>query len=407
MGIREFLRIRTQKNLANIPHAQGWYWNISGAGDYEISNNYSGFEKAYREEVWVQRCINLIASCVSCVPLKLYRGEEEVTTHPILKLLADVNPLTMNSSELWKATIIGLKVYGNAYWYLERRGKEEPQEIYWLRPSCVKIMPSTDTDKYIDHYEYIPGTKTAGYRYNPRDIIHFKYFNPDDDYYGLSQLSSVREAISADLYAQAWNKYFFKNSARPDGFFITKSTLTDEQRKMMKKSIESQFKGVSKAHTVAVLEEGMDYKQISTTPKDAEWSELRTACREAICSALGVPPVMVVAFQAATYSTAIEQKKSLWHETIIPELKYLEEVLKWNLVPQFKGAEGLKLQYDLLNVPALQEEASDKYERLFRATGVPFLTPNEARTAIGLPKLKDVKGADELYTPLNMIIGQS
>jgi len=394
------------KKLLNIPSARGWWFKATGLSEnYEITNDFAGFEKAYREQVWVQRCINLIASSIASVPLKLYRytkdGKEEITDHPILTLLDDVNPLTMNASDLWKATVIALKVYGNAYWYLERKGKGEPKEIYWLNPKGIEIGGSKKQGEFIDHYDYTTGNSgTPKIRYSPPDIIHFKYFNPSNDYYGLSPLSSIREAVAADLYAQAWNKYFFKNATRLDGFFTVSSNLNTEQRKDLKEGIEAKFKGVQKAHQIAVFEESVKYQPISTTPKDAEWGELRRVSREAICSALGVPPVLVVAYEAATYATAMEQKKSLWHETIIPELRYYEEVLNWNLVTQFANSEDLSLEYDLSNVEALREETSATYDRLYRATGVPFLTINEARELLGK---ESIENGDKLYIPLSMV----
>lgn len=407
MGAFDFITKRTPVKKEIRP-ATGWWWS-QGAGDadYEIEATYQDFEKAYKNEVWVQRCINLLASCIASVPIKLYKYEgedkQEIREHSVLKLLDDVNPLTMNASDLWKATVIALKIYGNCYWYLERRGSNEPKEIYWLKPNSVEIFGAKEPDKYIDHFEYTTGnTQFPKVKYSPQDIIHFKYFNPESAYYGLSPLACIRGAISADLYAEAWNKYFFKNSARLDGFFISKEYLTEDQRKEMKKAFESQYKGVKKAHQVGFLEGGWDWKQMSVNPKDAEWSQLRTACREAICSALGVPPVLVVAYEAASYSTAYEQKKSVYHETIIPELHYLAEVLNWNLLPQFKNMEHCKLEFDLTEVPALQDEASDKYERLFRATGVPYMTPNEARNVLGWAKSDD-PNADKLHFPLNML----
>ncbi len=377
----------------------------SSDSDFEISDDYKGYEKAYREQVWVQRCINLLASSVASVPLKLVKLEddkkEEVKTHPILTLLSDVNPLNMNASDLWKATIIDLKVYGNAYWYLERKGGSEPKEIYRLYPAGMQIKNSENVGEYINGYRYATNNPKAPFiDYSVKDIIHFKYFNPTNEFYGLSPLSSIRGAISADLYAEAWNKYFFKNVTRLDGVFIFKEGLDPDVRERVKKELEAHFKGTKKHGQTPVIEADMEYKQLSTIPKDAEWSQLRTMSREAICSALGVPPVLVVATDASSYATAFEQKKSLWHETIIPEVQYLYEVLNWSLLPQFAKSEGLRIEPDYTNIIALQEEASNAYARLFQATGVPFLTREEARQSLGYSSVPK-EGA--LFEPLNMV----
>src|SRR5207237_8406107 len=42
---------------------------------------------------------------------------EEVVEHPLLTLLAQVNP-TMNAFDLWELTTLYQEVHGSAYWYL-------------------------------------------------------------------------------------------------------------------------------------------------------------------------------------------------------------------------------------------------------------------------------------------------
>ena len=394
-----------EKIVSSFP-SRNQFSFLTGAGDsdFEISDNYKGYEKAYHDQVWVQRCINLLGSSVASVPVKLIRNgkqKEEVKDHPVLTLLSDVNPLNMNASDLWKATIVDLKVYGNCYWYLERKGGKEPKEIYRLNPSCVEIIPSKEIGGYIDGFNYTTNNPVAPViQYSTQDIIHFKYFNPNDEFYGLSPLSSIRGAVSTALYVESWNKYYFKNATRIEGILsILGGDMDEGDKKALKKDLESHFKGVKKAHQTPVVMNDMKYIPISTVPKDAEWNQLSLWCRDCITSALGVPPVLIVASSAASYASAYEQKKSLYHETVIPEINYLYEVLNWTLLPKFTDHENLQLVPDLTEVMALQEEAANTYARLFQATGVPFLTREEARQSLGYPA-KPEQG--ELFEPLNM-----
>jgi len=386
----------------------GWYYASEGGNEeYEIGENYEDFAKAYRCQVWVRRCVDLLAASIASVPVRLMRRDEKglehvVTDHPVVQLLADVNPTTMNASDLWRATVVSLKIFGNAYWYLERRGNKTPQEIYWLKPSAVEIVASKDPTEYIKAFKYDPGRGGQIALYSPADVIHFKYFNPDNEFYGLSPITSIKEDISGDLYAQAWNKYFFKNSARADGFYSVQQPLTPQQRKEMRRSIEALHGGVKRAHRVGFLEGGTRFEQLSTTPKDAEWRGAREDAMNAICSCFGVPPVLVGGYKSVNYATALEQKKSFWHETILPELRWLEEVLNWNLIPEFPDAygKGYWLRFDTSEIVALLEETTTRYERIQKATGGPLLSINEGRSATGLPP---IEGGDVVLVPMNMI----
>lgn len=394
-----------EKIISSFPSRNQFsFLTNSGNADFEITDDFKGYEKAYHDQVWVQRCINLLASSVATVPVKLIREKdgkkEEVKDHPILTLLDDVNPLNMNASDLWKSTIIDLKIYGNCYWYLGNKRLKEPKEIYRLNPSFVEIVPSGKIGEYIQKYTYATNNKDyPKVDYSTEDIIHFKYSNPSDEFYGLSPLSSIRNAISTALYVESWNKYYFKNATRLEGILsILGGDMDEGDKKALKKDLESHFKGVKKAHQTPVVMNDMKYIPISTIPKDAEWNQLSLWCREAICSALGVPPILIVASDASSYATAYEQKKSLWHETLLPEISYLYEVLKWTLIPQFEDHEGLTLEPDYRNVYALQEEISNIHSRIFQSVGVPYLTREEGRVATGYP----AQWEGELFEPLNM-----
>ena len=45
------------------------------------------------------------------------------------------------------------------------------------------------------------------------EIIHIKYFNPYDDYRGISPLTSAQTSIDQEYFANQYNKAFFKEGA--------------------------------------------------------------------------------------------------------------------------------------------------------------------------------------------------
>ena len=78
------------------------------------------------------------------------------------------------------------------YWAVERDEQGRP-EIWPLRPDRVSIVP--------DRRQYIRGSVYDGRNslvaYTPDKIVWFRYFNPLEDYAGLSPIAPVR--ISADM----------------------------------------------------------------------------------------------------------------------------------------------------------------------------------------------------------------
>lgn len=55
--------------------------------------------------------------------------------------------------------------------------------------------------------------------YRDKDMIHFKYFNPQDFFYGLSPIAAARQSLGSLDSAQAYNKAFLTTPPRCPEYF--------------------------------------------------------------------------------------------------------------------------------------------------------------------------------------------
>ena len=108
-------------------------------------------------------------------------------SHPVQQLLDRVNRF-LTRGELWRATEIYLNLWGSAFWALERDERGQPPnnwEIWPLRPDRVRILP--DKQKYVKGYVYFGMMGKVAY--TPEEIIWIRYFNPLEEYAGLSPMA--------------------------------------------------------------------------------------------------------------------------------------------------------------------------------------------------------------------------
>ena len=100
---------------------------------------------------------------------------EEVTEHPLLDLLAQVNPVH-NQFDLWELTTLYQEVHGAAYWLLDIGALGTPQQIWILPSQNVTALREPQSRNVVDYYLYRTGAQEQ--RFRPDQIIHFRYPDP-------------------------------------------------------------------------------------------------------------------------------------------------------------------------------------------------------------------------------------
>lgn len=399
MGLRERLAAWL---LGGSKASRAWGWVPAWQDNQPrwTPRDYAAFvREGYKKVVWVYACVREIATAVSSVPWLLYAYDgqgnaQEVGRHPLLDLLRRPNPFC-SWQELVEGWATYLNLAGNAYIELaEQDGRGRPKELYLLRPDRVLVVPSRE--------EYIAGYV---YRIDEQDIplerdevIHFKYLDPLDDWYGMSPLEAAARTVDTENEAVDWNKVFFQNAARPDGALTTKETLSEEQFNRLKQEIAENWKGTKNAHRPLLLEAGLEWRQMGLSQKDMDFLNLRKMTREEICAVYGVPPVLVGILDRATYSNYEQARRSFWEETVIPTLNRLRDKLNAELVSRF--GENLELDYDLSVVPGLAESQAEKIDRLKDAVAIGLLTINEARQELGYDP---VSWGNVWWAPANLL----
>src|SRR5574341_2333159 len=106
------------------------FFDFRRTDDDQLNGTPGDLARAYCSAVWAYRCVKLRADAVAGVPLILTdRAGARIETHPVLTLLRDVNPLTMNLGDLLRATEAAYNIWGVAYWLKVPAGRGAGQTL--------------------------------------------------------------------------------------------------------------------------------------------------------------------------------------------------------------------------------------------------------------------------------------
>ncbi len=286
------------------PLIVGQLW---GSGEVPLAADYSAYSKEYEQLAWVYAAVFAIAAGVAIVPWHIWEGKPGEgkplgEDHPAVKLFMNPNK-DMSWYDLIEYTVSYLELGGNEYWEIARllKGEGVPGEIYPLRPDRIRIRPNK-AGRGIDYYRFKVTPFAKEHKdFPPKDIIHFLYFNPMDDWYGLSPLSAAAMSAQSERYTIAYNQGFFQRDATPPGYLHTDQPLTKTQALEIGAGWRKNLSGIANKHKIPVMPRGLKFTSIGINARDMQFLKQRQYNREEILSVFGVPPVKVGLLAEAKY----------------------------------------------------------------------------------------------------------
>ena len=373
-----------EDNLSALTGQPGQGWARSEYGRYMATSPS------------VYAAVKLRADALTRPPLRVYRqdslprdsgyGNETgrratvSPSHPAARLLERVNPWHTRA-DLWRATETHLCLWGAAFWAIERGEDGEP-ELWPLRPDRMVVIP--------DRREYVRGFVYRGVAepvaYTPDEIVWLRYFNPLEELAGLSPLAPAR--LSADMGHEglSFNRHLLRNSARPDFLLLTNHELNESELEEFYARWESRYQGAGNAHRPAVASAVRDVKTLGLSHRDIDFIQGLRWSLEEVSRAYGVPKLLLGDFERATYANVQASERMFWRNTIVPEVKFLEEQLNRMLLPRL-GYPNLCVEFDLSVIEALQEDENNRVQRETALLDRGVLTINEVRRERNLPEV--------------------
>jgi len=346
----------------------------------------------------VYACCRIISNTIASLHLGLYRrlpngDTEEVTNIPEF-IIPCLEPNELYSRFTFDSTSeFHLSFCGNSYTRLHfgRGGRISKMEI--IRPETV--TPFLKDGKLFYTYVDIYGKTVTVYDW---EILHFKNFS-DDGLIGKSPLTLARETFGMSIAANQYAANMYKNGGYAKGVIESDAALKTEQIAELRRSFLSVLQDYKNTASIPVLGGGMKYKQISMSPKDAEFIAAGKMSVLDICRIYGVPPHLVAEMSNSTYSNIEQQSIEFTQNLIRPKVKLRETEMNRRLLRQSdKGTYFYR--YNLDSLLRGDTEARGNYLVKMLQNGVYNI--DEARAFDNMNQLPDGLGKAH-YRPLNMV----
>ena len=310
-------------------------------------------ERTAMQTTAVYACVRILAEAVASLPLHVYEyqddgGKKLVHDHPLYYLLHDEPNPEMTSFVFRETLMSHLLIWGNAYAQIIRDGAGRVLGLYPLLPDKMEVQRD---DKGNIYYVYSrnsdenPTFKEYGnIKLKAEDVLHIPGLG-FDGLIGYSPIAMAKNAVGMTLACEEYGASFFANGANPGGVLEHPGVLKDPSK--VRESWNSVYRGVSNAHKIAVLEEGMKYQQIGIPPEEAQFLETRKFQINEIARLYRIPPHMIGDLDKSSFSNIEQQSLEFVKYTLDPWVIRWEQSLQRSLLlPGEKGKYFIKLNVD-------------------------------------------------------------
>lgn len=361
-------------------------------------------DEPYKEHAWVHGAVESVALNISQTPFLWKNSRDKKAADrqadKWLTLFEKPNQ-DMGLQQLLEATVTHLLLNGECMWVLDRT---EPTAM----PTEIVPFDGRAFEPVLNKAQNVVGWKTESIgedgqkkeiRFARWEVCYFKLFNPYDPIRGLSPIEAAQLGIDQDQLASQYNKAFFSNSALPGGVIEVDEDLTEEQFNHMLNQFREHHQGANKAHTLALLEGGAKYKQLSISQKDMEFLNQKKWNRDEVLACFKVPKLELGVWDDVNFAVAKVQAREFWVKTLVPKMKLIEWVL-WSQLFSVTGTGNIFAEFDLSDVEALQGDMVEKVEMAFKLWQMGY-TRNEVNKRFKLNFPEDKTG-DARYVMQNV-----
>lgn len=369
-----------------------------GSVDQGYKDGWSS-ERAYSEGMskvtWVWRAIDAIASNQAKLPMVLRSDNRRdgaiVTQHPLLSLLNNQANMGEDSYNFRYrlSTQLNLSTRG-VFIEVIRDGSGAPLALQLLPPQSTAPVP--DPKKFVKYFEVkISDQKVV--KLKTEDVIWIRRAHPLDPYLSMTPLEPAGMAVEIEMLAKMYNRSFLQNDGRPGGLLVLRSEVSDED----KMELQSRFRGnIARAGAVGVIssDDGADFVDTASNPRDANYQAMREITKEEILAAFGVPESIIGNSSGRTFANAAEEGKVFWMETMQPHLELIARPLSLLSYDHV-------LEYDTSAVPVLVLAKQETAAFAMQEYQAGLISTNEYRETVGLlPVESDL--ADSLLSNPNL-----
>ena len=322
----------------------------------------------------------------------------EITEHPLLDLLSDVNPYTEGFG--WRESLYAdLDIFGRSYHALVRQYPNKPPTSIWrMQAQDVKVLPSVET--FVKGFEYGSGTDKKVF--DPDDVLWFRTYDPFDPLGGFGPLEAWLQTVDAEFHHAAFVDWIYQRGGSPDYVVTAKNGMSVEQRKAFRSDWRKMFGRLfNRKENVAILSGDGAITALGRAPKELESVEQDAALRDKIAVAFGVPKSLITS-DDVNLANAREGSITFMRNSIWPMVQRVEDTLNEHLVPLW--SDRLMLVHDNPVAEDRQIVMEERQSMLTSGFSVDDIRAMEGRQLLGTPDAETPLVRTDVM-PLELVAG--
>lgn len=363
-------------------------WQV-GVPTWPRSSTKVATTEGWRKNELIFGTIRLIRDTFAQGKIEVLKGTAPQQNHGLIQLLAKPRP-RCSPFDLWEQLIIDWYLTGNHFWEKVRDRTGRVRRLWRLDPHFVRIVP--EPENIVGGYIYDVGGMP--YPILRDDVVHFKSFDPDDRYFGLSPIIATLRALATDNEMTDVTKSMMENYAIPPTVVTMNEVIYDEPTiDKMRRKWNERFGRGSRGDGPAFLAKGMTATRLGLTMDELAMPELRGIQETRVLMGLGGAPLVYLlgtyaGMKRAIYNNYSEARAALTEEIVGPLWNRFDDQITTELLPEWPGSDGLEAKFNLEDVPAEQQRRLDRMKAATDAFTKGVLDVNEARAFGGYAPFK-------------------
>lgn len=365
-------------------------------------------ERAYKDGVasitWVFRAIDAIASNQAKLPVMLRKGNSfdgEVVDTDGTNLLEVLNSVANvgESSFAFRYRLSSQLLMSTRGVFIEvvKNNAGKISSLHLLPPQDTSPIPHPKT--FVSGYEVELGDGNKKV-IDPDKVVWIRKPHPLDPYRSITPMEAAGIAIEIEQLAKVYNRNFLMNDGRPGGLIVLRGEIEVDDRE----ELESRFRGgPRRAGAISVIssDDGADFIDTGSSPRDMAYNEMRSVTKEEILSAFGVPESIIGNASGRTFSNAAEEGRVFWQETMSPHLELIAR--DFDQVTEKKKY----VDFNTASVPILVLSEQERQQFKMQEFNAGLTTANEYRNDTGREKVESELADSMLANPNLTAIGNT
>lgn len=383
--------------------------SVNGSPFYFGQSDYHyGTTIDYRQRAGELMENSIVGACVGWItknfpqPVRTMRNiagpakDEEDERHPLTQLLRMPNK-EYSGELLMRATALSLSLANNAFWIVWFNSADQPVELWYEPHHTIRLVYSDDPDPntpFVDHYEVY--RRGQWLRMERENVIHFRdSLDPRNPRMGLFMLGAALREVYTDNEAAAYTATMLQNMGVPGMIVSPKGDGQINDPQGLKKHLMASIQGDHRGEPIVLsIDANIDIPAFN--PEQMQIETARNLPEERIAAILG--PGLVIAaglgagLDKGTFQNYDQAVASAYRNNIMPMQRIVAAQINTTLLPKLGNAANEYVEFDLSEVPELQEDRNALSKRITEAVkvGMPIYA-NEMREANGLPPIDALK----------------